>query len=99
MRAPHTYVFCCEMCGAIFESTCNNAKHCETCRDIRKKELGRQYQAAHREQRRLAAKERYAAIRQKKKNRRVCYERLIETSRKARELGLSYGQYVAMQRR
>jgi hypothetical protein len=87
------------MCGAIFESTCTNAKHCETCRDTRKKELSRQYQAAHREQRRLAAKERYAAIKQKKKNRRTCYESLIETNRKARELGLSYGQYVAMQRR
>ena len=72
----------CQMCGCTFEAKSNRARFCMECRKQRKKEFER-----------IRTFGRAFSLDAKKKEKN--FLGIAEISVKAKNLGISYGQYVA----
>lgn len=89
----------CEQCGKPFERTANNQKICsDECKRVRYSIFGKThlYEKTKAENKKISKSVSSIELR-KKVTKKKSIESMAEINRKAREMGLTYGQYMALQ--
>ena len=82
----------CEMCGETFEAKSKLARYCEDCRLIRFSQKQKEYKAKKRREKQIEEQKK----RQKKEARsdKDNMQQIAVLAQKARQIGMTYGEYV-----